>query len=283
VNRLAAGLVAPSVPEAVRPGDSGVVVGAGSSAAYVDFQGFVVAITAARVPAMSNGISLASSAGIEQIRPGADATVRATGMQLDGAFVDWSDARRATVRVSSNPDTAPDRIADRGRDLLPFAGTLGRDADGNVAVAALGEAFVEGNTHRAADAAMSLLGRGRGLTPEGDDVLAGCAAAIVAFGKPLRLSPVEKERWLSALCPPDVRVRTTALSATLLELACDGCVAEPLVTLLDLAGDVEQRRRAARALMRVGHSTGRAWMAGCGIATTGLAAGYDVAGDANPA
>jgi hypothetical protein len=61
------------------------------------------------------------------------------------------------------------------------------------------------------------------------------------------------------------------LSATLLELACAGYVAEPLSVLLDLAADPERCRTAAQSLRAVGHSTGRAWMRGSAIAAGVLA------------
>jgi hypothetical protein len=270
MNRLAAAVVAPPVSTAIRAGDSGVVVGSGL-AAYVDFEGFVVAITGPGVPVMPNGISLVSPTGVGCIRPGAQASALPGGMRLEETFVDWTGARRgeSTVPVNSHASRRP--VAARARELLGFIRSVDLDDGGRVALDELGKSFVQRDVHRAGGAARSLLGRGKGLTPEGDDVVAGCAAAIVAFEKPLGLPPSEGSMWLSALCPPDVRVRTTALSATLLQLACSGHVAEPLVTLLSLGNGEEECRRAARELVGVGHSTGRSWMMGCGLAATGLA------------
>jgi hypothetical protein len=270
MNRLAATVVAPPVSTAIRAGDYGVVVGSGS-AAYVDFEGLVVGFTGPAVPLMPNGISLVSSTGIECIRRGAQATVVTGGMRVEDTFVDWTGARRGLSGVPVNSHASRRLIAARARELLGFIVTMGLDDGGRVALEELGASFAQRDIDRAGEAAISLLGRGQGLTPEGDDVVTGCAAAIVAFGKPLGLAVTEKNKWLSALCPPDVRVRTTALAATLLQLACSGHVVEPLVTLLALDRGEEERRRAARELVGVGHSTGRAWMTGCGLAATGLA------------
>jgi hypothetical protein len=92
-------------------------------------------------------------------------------------------------------------------------------------------------------AVAGLLGRGAGLTPEGDDMLAGAFAVRAAAGAPVAL-------------PDDLRERTTALSATLLELAAVGAAARPLHALLDVRN--ERWGGALRALERLGSSSGRA-------------------------
>jgi hypothetical protein len=77
---------------------------------------------------------------------------------------------------------------------------------------------------------------------------------------------------LAALVEPAPE-RTTALSATLLELATRGQLAEPAGRLLDLGPDGEAAWPAALArLERLGHGSGRAYAAGI-AATTGLLAG----------
>ncbi len=102
----------------------------------------------------------------------------------------------------------------------------------------------------AAAAGARLIGRGGGLTPEGDDLVAGVAAVVAS-------SPwVGADAWLEALVGPDLRSRTTALSATLLELAVRGMGPEPLQALF--AGDA----RALERLVALGHSTGRAYARG---------------------
>jgi Protein of unknown function (DUF2877) len=119
---------------------------------------------------------------------------------------------------------------------------------------ALARAVETRDPELAAAAGAGLIGRGPGLTPEGDDLIAG-AAAVVAIG-----SWPEKDEWLEALLGGDLRRRTTALSATLLELAAQGMGPEPLQGWL--AGDAGALDR----LTAIGHSTGRAIAAGAALA-----------------
>jgi hypothetical protein len=114
------------------------------------------------------------------------------------------------------------------------------------------DALLDGDVGAAAD---SLLGRGAGLTPEGDDLLAGAYAVCAAAGAPLAL-------------PPDLRERTTALSATLLELAAGGAAPRPLHGVLDLG--CERWLGALRELEGLGASSGRAIAFGAGAAAAGL-------------
>ncbi|WP_377644220.1 DUF2877 domain-containing protein [Oryzobacter terrae] len=94
-----------------------------------------------------------------------------------------------------------------------------------------------------------LVGRGRGLTPSGDDALAG--ALLVAHA--LRVS-----RPLVAA----VRDRlgtTTAVSAALLAAATDGFAARPVVALVDavVLGHVDATARALPEVVALGHTSGR--------------------------
>jgi hypothetical protein len=107
----------------------------------------------------------------------------------------------------------------------------------------------------AAAAGARWIGRGGGLTPEGDDLVAGVAAVVASSPWPASL----KEAWLGALVGRDLRARTTALSATLLELAVRGMGPEPLQALL--AGDAGALSR----LVALGHSTGRAIARGAAV------------------
>jgi hypothetical protein len=125
------------------------------------------------------------------------------------------------------------------------------------AVAALVGALRSGDPAARRRAAHDLVGRGPGLTPEGDDLLAGAAAVAAAAGDPLPL-------------PPRLRALTTPLSATLLELAAAGAAARPVHALLDL--DEADWHTALRALERLGASSGRAIALGAGAAAAALGA-----------
>jgi hypothetical protein len=88
----------------------------------------------------------------------------------------------------------------------------------------------------------ALLGRGPGLTPFGDDVLAGALVTLGARGAPA-FEPLAAE--VRALAP----TRTTFVSAALLHHAARGeCVAE-LAAFLTGTGTVD-------ALLAVGHTSG---------------------------
>jgi Protein of unknown function (DUF2877) len=117
------------------------------------------------------------------------------------------------------------------------------------------EAVVTRDPSLAAAVGARLIGRGGGLTPEGDDLVAGVAAVVASGPWPGAL----REAWLGALVGADLRSRTTALSATLLELAVAGMGPEPLQALV--AGDTAALSR----LVAVGHSTGRAYARGAAV------------------
>jgi hypothetical protein len=106
----------------------------------------------------------------------------------------------------------------------------------------------------AAAAGARWIGRGGGLTPEGDDLVAGVAAVVASLDWPGAL----REAWLGALVGADLRERTTALSATLLELAVAGMGPEPLQALV--GGEPALDRLEA-----LGHSTGRAYARGAAV------------------
>ncbi len=105
----------------------------------------------------------------------------------------------------------------------------------------------------------SLAGLGPGLTPSGDDVLAGYVAGLVLLhGLRKRAMRIAEEAV----------PRTTSLSATLLRHAAIGEVPEP-VHVLFATGDV-------RPLLAFGHTSGQAWLrglvsAGCVVEMDGVA------------
>ena len=100
---------------------------------------------------------------------------------------------------------------------------------------------------RAAGVAL-LAGRGEGLTPAGDDVLAGYAGWLAAAGTPVAIADAAADR-------------TTALSLAYLRCAERGelpAAAEALIAARDAAAAA----RSARALSRWGATSGRALMLG---------------------
>lgn len=106
-----------------------------------------------------------------------------------------------------------------------------------------------------------LQGRGTGLTPSGDDVLAG----ILLVGA---IDP-SRRRALTGLASG---ARTTRLSRAFLRWAAAGQSIQPAHALLDAAasGDQAGMRRAAASLAGVGAMSGRALAAGVALAATEL-------------
>jgi hypothetical protein len=105
-------------------------------------------------------------------------------------------------------------------------------------------------------------GLGPGLTPAGDDLLAGYIAGLVLL---------HVQRNKATRLAEDAAARTGSLSATLLRHAALGEVPEPVHNLL-ATGD-------ARPLLSFGHSSGAAWLRGL------VSAGYlfEVPSMPNPA
>jgi hypothetical protein len=136
-------------------------------------------------------------------------------------------------------------VADPGADvrlLAVLAAPVG-DYDGSVA------------------AAVGLLGRGPGLTPSGDDVLAGFLIGAAAFG----VDAAALRAAIETLAP----ARTTALSAALLWHAARGeCIDElaAVAAVLTSERGPEQAERAVRRLLSVGHSSGAALAKGLVLA-----------------
>jgi len=269
---------------------AGVVRGATERAAYLDLGGFVVALTAPGVPLMPNGIAVPRTDVADgAVRAGADGIVFS-----GGGVVSWDGAARwdPTLRRAA-PENAPVLRARAAAvlDALGVAGAEAGAADAAPVFAAFGlsvagagagpappgaaagseraraglghlrRAIGDRDPGAAALAAERLLGLGGGLTPEGDDVLAATAAVVAAAGDAAGFAAADRARWLAALVPDDVASRTTALSATLLVLARDGRIVEPVHRLLDPAAGDAAWRDALATLAATGASTGRAYAA----------------------
>jgi len=119
-----------------------------------------------------------------------------------------------------------------------------------------------------------LIGRGPGLTPIGDDVLAGALVTLHALGSPLT-APLARAVRASA---PGA---TTTVSAGLLRLAADGVCIPPLAALLTALAEgpaaaapgglapapvSEALARAAGALLSVGNTSGAGLLHGVLVA-----------------
>jgi hypothetical protein len=242
----------------------GTVAGIVRTAAYLDFGGFVVAVTARGVPLMPNGIAVTDDAAGAAWPPvGSPVSLGAGGVSAAGWRVTWSAAEppawdptvpRAAAPLADGAARARGEAILRGHPPEELLGVEIAGSDGARALLCSLETGEPPDAH-------ALLGLGSGLTPEGDDLLAGAAAAVAA------LEPWDADRraaWLAAAAPPDAATRTTKLSATLLALAARGQAIEPVHALLDLEHD--RWEPALARLERLGHSTGRCYAAAVGAA-----------------
>jgi len=103
----------------------------------------------------------------------------------------------------------------------------------------------------------ALVGLGSGLTPLGDDVLAGWLAAMVAAGHPGRHAVADE---VTRLAP----TRTTLLSATLLACAMRGDVLPEYAALVGALG--RDHLLELERLCAVGHTSGRGMLLGLSLA-----------------
>jgi Protein of unknown function (DUF2877) len=296
---LPAHRVAVPVLERLAGGADGRVLGAGATAAWVDLGGFVLTITTREVPLLPNAVALTGGAGALAGPVAGGAARCAPGrVDLSGVSVTWDPADPpAWDPTVPSPIAGGAAVGRRGDAVLAALGVeaaadpaavvrglagaglaSAAEAGGAGALELLLRGVLERDPGPAGLAAERLLGRGPGLTPEGDDLLAAVAATVAVLGPAAGLDAAQRAALLAALVPADGPAgRTTALAATLLELAARGQVAEPAGRLLDLGPAGERAWPAAlRRLQRLGHGSGRAYAAGIGAAASLLAAGGTV-------
>jgi hypothetical protein len=93
-----------------------------------------------------------------------------------------------------------------------------------------------------------LIGRGKGLTPSGDDLLVAYQAMLYAFDQP------EAEKLATALKQP---LSTTDVSKAYIATSIKGFVNSLIYQLLnDLKKNEHQIEKDVKAVMRIGHSSG---------------------------
>jgi hypothetical protein len=132
------------------------------------------------------------------------------------------------------------------------------DPAGRAAVADLVQALATGEPVE--PPTRRLLGRGPGLTPTGDDVLAGALVGLSALGSPV--AATLGDAVIAAA--PDA---TTTVSVALLRHAVRGECIPQLADLLDaIARDVSGLPRAAGGLLAVGHCSGAGLLHGVLVA-----------------
>jgi hypothetical protein len=254
-----AGRVVAVLPSAVYLEFEDVPVEVGGAATMVA----LLARDAVRVPIGLVTAAPRDAAPFDAVRVGDRARIGDGGLCLaDGSTfrpLRWWDPRVPRFRAALT--TA--EVRHRADALAGLAAGLPRDVVAHWvgAVAPLGAALahLQPRSTALAVAVHDLAGLGPGLTPAGDDVLAGALVALAAAGD-------ETRRDALAATVERVLPRTTPVSAALLREACRGRAVPELTGLLRaLAGSGDLDDALVR-LSLVGHTSGAALALGVRLA-----------------
>ena len=234
------------------PGQPGVLVVLCHDAVRLPC-GLLLATTSAEMPLTSLAPQAACPASF-MVGDGAVSWLGPAGPVVVRAAREWAPVRSAQGEVAASALAAV-------RSVLGGAAWSGADPGiDDRAVASLADAARD--YHASLAVAARLLGSGPGLTPSGDDVLAGFLAGAAAFG----LEAAALRQAVADLAP----ARTTALSAALLWHAARGeCIDELAAVSAVLTGQggrPEEAGRIASRLLSVGHTSGAALAMGLMIA-----------------
>lgn len=250
------GVVAPvRVAEALRAAPDGPVqvLHRSTSAVYLDLAGRCVGVLTPEAVAVPCGLRLGDAVGSTGEMSGfsaaallADAGERAyvgrgilhlsdTPLSVR-RFVDVRVPRIALSGIPRQPVSPADVVAQSPRTAA--AGLTVSDL--------LASSGLRLGPRPSREAIHTLVGRGEGLTPLGDDVLAGWLVALAALG---RLDAATADLVRSVL------PRTTLLSATLLDCALHGEAIPEVAAYLATVGTAAEPAAVA-ALLEVGHTSG---------------------------
>jgi len=246
-------------PLLARPAE-GALLGAGESGAWARLGDTVVVLLPAGRPRAPHGIEV-PQALLRRLGAGACCRVDAGGFEVaEWRLEVWRswDPRPRLPRVG--PAVLRHRLWEVSTRFVPTADV------------GLGAALAAHDVDGVLASARRLIGSGPGLTPWGDDVLAGAMAAGVLLG-----DAAGNERLVDLVTglaePLDAlaRERTTTLSATLLRHACRGEVDDASATFLRALCGQGGASAALAALLVVGHTSGHGLAAG--ILSAAAAAG----------
>ena len=242
-----------------------MLLGASSNAAWVQAGGHVLVLSGPGGIRLPNGVTVAEPADVVRACSG-DRCVVGDGQLEIGAVkasvVRWWDPHPSLESIS--PSALALHCADaRQRFDCP-------DDEG------LGRALENEDPAAVRHSMCALLGKGEGLTPEGDDILAGMLAGLRLLG-PVLGAPGARG-MLAAVAPivlTEAPFRTTALAAALLRHAVAGEVADPVAAFLQALTGRGSLEGAVAELRKMGNTSGLA--TGCGIllAAEFLAKGSD--------
>ncbi|MEV6029875.1 DUF2877 domain-containing protein [Nonomuraea sp. NPDC052116] len=144
---------------------------------------------------------------------------------------------------------------------------------GNGAVELLADSCAKGWLLGAVTAAEQLMGLGPGLTPSGDDVLAGLLVTLRHLGAAAGAErAVWLADWLAATVTFDARTRTTPISATLLHCAARGESSPEVTAVLRGITGGQPFEPALHRLHGLGHTSGSDLAQGVAIGVTAVLA-----------
>jgi hypothetical protein len=224
-----------------RPDGPLPIVHHGPHAVYLDLDGWCLGVLAAEAVLVPNGI---------RTRIGHIPPAGAMSPYLEGGVLHIDSRPLAVGRVE---DVHVPRL-DRVEVLRTTASSATARATPTAPAAELAATLAPDGID--AQAVAHLVGRGDGLTPLGDDLLAGWLVTRRALG----VATPEVDRAVRDSLP-----RTTLLSATLLDCALHGEAIPQLRTWLAALGTPHLADRTA-ALLAVGHSSGGGLLAGALLA-----------------
>lgn len=217
------------------------VVHSGAAALYVDLDGDVLGLLSATATRVPCGLW----SRLPDLTDLSSRQVRVSGGRLVLGDVPVRISRLTDVRVAPlDRERWCGRREDRSLGRPVTVTSMGLPVDGRLSPADV----------------VRLVGRGPGLTPLGDDVLAGWLATRVAAAAPDAAVADAVRRHRGA---------TTALSATLLDCALRGEALSELRAWLAAVGTAAEPA-AAEALVGVGATSGSGLLAGATLALRSL-------------
>jgi len=231
----------------------GRLLGSSRHAAWLEFDGEVVVVGDPGVVRLPNSIVATEGIGVLPDAPDPELWIGRGGIVV---------GHEQAIRVMRRWDPRPVLPAVDRLDTLETVWTAIGNLD-TIDDADLGVALTTRNPGLVVGSAGRLIGRGPGLTPEGDDLLAGALASYLLLSESLRNEPaIRLVTSVSDLLLEIARSRTTALASSLLAHALVGEVADPVADLLRAISGRGDVRLALERLRLVGHSSGPAYAAG---------------------
>ncbi len=222
----------------------------GRHAVYLDVEGHCVGVVTGRAALVPCALRLAAESFTP--RPPQVAYLRGGLLHLDGRPL--VVGRTVDVRV---PRLAP--VASGSTDSATYVVTPPAAVAGFVSGLGLTARWAPDEMSRLLP---SLVGRGDGLTPLGDDLVCGWLAVHRAVGG----ATPDVDRVVRDLLPG-----TTSLSAALLDCALHGETLPQVAAYLSALGSSDEPP-ATEALLAVGHTSGAGLLHGARLALAGLTA-----------